>query len=336
MSFTQQTRNGVVFHTADAFTAAGRGGPTASPPGWAGVSTGPYAQLNLGITRPDERAAVRENYHRFCAAIGADVTSLVMTHQVHEDTIRQATRADVLDDLLDPLDYQADGLLTNQPGLCLTIYYADCIPVLLYDPVHRAIAAVHSGWRGTSLGIAPQAVAKMTALYGSDPGDILAAIGPGIGPCCFETHDDVPSAMVQRLGEDILSHCVPLAHGKFSVDLKGIHPWQLTQAGLADGHVDTLSLCTACHPELYWSHRKMGDQRGQPRRHAPAPSLTPPSSWGRYPHSKGVDSHAPIFQPLQISADAPQAGPVSAEKRGTKRVPAPCAPACPFSAPQGY
>ena len=176
--------------------------------------------------------------------------------------IRQATRADVLDDLLDPLDYQADGLLTNQPGLCLTIYYADCIPVLLYDPVHRAIAAVHSGWRGTSLGIAPQAVAKMTALYGSDPGDILAAIGPGIGPCCFETHDDVPSAMVQRLGEDILSHCVPLAHGKFSVDLKGIIHWQLTQAGLADGHVDTLSLCTACHPELYWSHRKMGDQRG--------------------------------------------------------------------------
>ena len=147
-------------------------------------------------------------------------------------------------------------------SLCLTIYYADCIPVLLYDPVHRAIAAVHSGWRGTSLGIAPQAVAKMTALYGSDPGDILAAIGPGIGPCCFETHDDVPSAMVQRLGEDILSHCAPLAHGKFSVDLKGIIHWQLTQAGLADGHVDTLSLCTACHPELYWSHRKMGDQRG--------------------------------------------------------------------------
>ena len=120
MSFTQQTRNGVVFHTADAFTAAG-GVAHGFATRLGGVSTGPYAQLNLGITRPDERAAVRENYHRFCAAIGADVTSLVMTHQVHEDTIRQATRADVLDDLLDPLDYQADGLLTNQPGLCLNI-----------------------------------------------------------------------------------------------------------------------------------------------------------------------------------------------------------------------
>ena len=124
MSFTQQIRNGVVFHTADAFTAAG-GVAHGFATRLGGVSTGPYAQLNLGITRPDERAAVRENYHRFCAAIGADVTSLVMTHQVHEDTIRQATQADVLDDLLDPLDYQADGLLTNQPGLCLTIYYAD-------------------------------------------------------------------------------------------------------------------------------------------------------------------------------------------------------------------
>ena len=165
MSFTQQTHHGVTFHTADAFTAAG-GVAHGFATRLGGVSTGPYAQLNLGITRPDERAAVRENYHRFCAAIGVDETRLVMTHQVHEDGIRVATAADVLPDLLDPIDYRVDGLVTNTPGLALTIYYADCIPVLLYDPVGKAIAAVHSGWRGTSLGIAPKAVAKMTALYG--------------------------------------------------------------------------------------------------------------------------------------------------------------------------
>lgn len=261
MSFTQQTQQGVTFHTADAFSAAG-GVVHGFATRLGGVSTGPYAQLNLGITRPDERQAVRENYHRFCAAIGADVNNLVMTHQVHGDTIREASRADVLDDLLDPIGYEADGLITNQPGLCLTIYYADCIPVLLYDPVKKAIAAVHSGWRGTSLGIAPKAAAKMAALYGSDPADILAAIGPGIGPCCFETHDDVPTAMAARLGPGVTPFCKPLAHGKFSVDLKGILRWQLIQAGLTDRHVDTLALCTACHPELYWSHRKMGDQRG--------------------------------------------------------------------------
>lgn len=261
MSFTQQTQQGVTFHTADAFSAAG-GVVHGFATRLGGVSTGPYAQLNLGVTRPDERQAVRENYRRFCAAIGADGNSLVMTHQVHEDTIREASRGDVLDDLLDPIGYEADGLITNQPGLCLTIYYADCIPVLLYDPVKKAIAAVHSGWRGTSLGIAPKAAAKMTALYGSDPADILAAIGPGIGPCCFETHDDVPTAMAARLGPGVTPFCKPLAHGKFAVDLKGIIRWQLIQAGLTDRHVDTLALCTACHPELYWSHRKMGDQRG--------------------------------------------------------------------------
>ena len=127
MSFTQQTHHGVTFHTADAFTAAG-GVAHGFATRLGGVSTGPYAQLNLGITRPDERAAVRENYHRFCAAIGVDETRLVMTHQVHEDGIRVATAADVLPDLLDPIDYRVDGLVTNTPGLALTIYYADCTP----------------------------------------------------------------------------------------------------------------------------------------------------------------------------------------------------------------
>lgn len=261
MSFTKQTKHGVVFHTADAFVAAG-GVAHGFATRLGGVSTGPYAELNLGITRPDEREAVRENYHRFCTAIGADAACLVMTHQVHEDAIREATRADVLPDLLDPIDYRVDGLVTNQPGLCLTIYYADCLPVLLYDPKKRAIAAVHSGWRGTSLGIAPKAAKKLSDLYGSAPEEILAAIGPGIGPCCFETHEDVPAAMAEKLGEEVLSFCRRLENDKFAVDLKGIVRWQLIRAGLQEEKIDTLSLCTACHPELYWSHRKMGDQRG--------------------------------------------------------------------------
>ena len=219
------------------------------------------SSINLGSTRGDDPEHVRENYRRFFAAVGADLSTVAMTNQVHSDVVRPVTTADIKTGLLDPEPYEADGLVTDIPGVALVIFSADCLPVLLYDPVRRVIAAVHAGWRGTASGIVERAVEKM-AFYGCRPEDILAAIGPGIGPCCFETHDDVPSAMVQRLGEDILSHCVPLAHGKFSVDLKGIIHWQLTQAGLADGHVDTLSLCTAGHPELYWAHRKMGDQRG--------------------------------------------------------------------------
>ena len=91
---------------------------------------------------------------------------------------------------------------------------------------------------------------------------MLAAIGPGIGPCCFETHDDVPTAMEAQLGNGVLDHVTTLPNGKFQVDLKGILTWQLTTAGVTPDHLEVLPLCTGCHPELYWSHRKMGDRRG--------------------------------------------------------------------------
>lgn len=259
MSFTRCDVGGVVFHTADAITAAG-GVVHGFATRLGGVSRGDCAQLNLGMTRHDDPAAVRENYRRFCAAVGADEASLVMTHQVHEDGVRVATRADVLPDLLDPIPYRTDALVTNEPGLALVIYYADCIPVLLYDPVHRAIGAVHSGWRGTAAQIAPKALAEMQARYGTDPTEVLAAIGPGICPTCFETDDDVPDAMSDRLGPVARSFVRSGAGGKSHVDLKGLIAWELRQAGVE--RIETLPLCTGCRPDLYWSHRKLGDRRG--------------------------------------------------------------------------
>ena len=261
MSFTKQTVNGVVFHTADAFTAAG-GLVHGFATRLGGVSTGEFSSLNLGIKRADARENVRENYARFCAAVGADVNSLVMTYQVHSDNVRTASRADILPDLLDPIPYRTDGLVTDEPGLCLTIYYADCIPVLLYDPKRRAIGAVHSGWRGTAMGIVGKAAEKMNRLYGAEPADLLAAIGPGIGSCCFETHGDVPEAMLRRWGPDAEAFCRPDGRGKFHVDLKGLLRRQLEGIGVPPDHIDDLDLCTGCHPELYWSHRKLGDRRG--------------------------------------------------------------------------
>ncbi|MBQ2926878.1 MAG: laccase domain-containing protein [Ruminiclostridium sp.] len=191
MPFTKQTKDKVVFHTSDNISAAG-GVAHGFASRLGGVSTGPCTELNLGLTRHDRPESVRENYHRFCTALGTDVNSLVFSHQVHEDTIRVVQQSDVLADIFDPIPYDADGLITDQPGLCLTIYYADCIPVLLYDPVKKVIAAVHSGWRGTALGIAPKAVQKMADLYGSDPKDVLAAIGPGIGPAALRPTTTCP------------------------------------------------------------------------------------------------------------------------------------------------
>ena len=261
MSFTKQDKNGVVFHTCNAFTEAG-GVAHGFASRLGGVSQGDFAELNLSTTRPDSPDAVRENYARFCAAVGTDIHRLVMTHQVHEDTIREVSAADIRSDLMSPVPYNADGLITNESGFCLTIYYADCPPVLLYDPIKKVIAAVHSGWRGTAKAISPKAVQKMTLLYGSKPADILAAIGPGICPVCFETHRDVPDAMTDALGEGVSSFFRPLGGGKYAVDLKGIIAWELEGAGLSTQNIHTLPLCTGCHPELYWSHRKIGDRRG--------------------------------------------------------------------------
>ena len=258
---TERQINGVTFLTADAFTAAG-GVAHGFSTRLGGVSQGIYASLNLSSTRGDDLDCVRENYRRFCAAIGADVSRVVMTNQVHETVIRTVGPNDIKADLCQREEYECDGLITDVPGLALTIFTADCIPVLLYDPVKKVIAAVHAGWRGTAGNIAGKAVDKMREEYGSDPGDILAAIGPGISACCFETHADVPEAMTAVLGELAKPHMTALENGKFHVDLKGINAALLKRSGVASGHIEISGDCTACHPEKYWSHRLTQGQRG--------------------------------------------------------------------------
>lgn len=258
---TEHCISGVTFLTADGFTAAG-GVAHGFSTRLGGVSEGIYASLNLGTTRGDDPDRVRENYRRFCAATGTDVSHVVMTNQVHGTVIRTAVPGDVKADLYDPEGYECDGLMTDVPGLALTIFSADCIPVLLYDPVRRAIAAVHAGWRGTAGDIAGKAVRQLCAQYGCRSGHILAAIGPGIGPRCFETHADVPQAMTAALGETAFPHIISLENGKYQVDLKGINAALLERAGLEPGHIEVSCDCTACLPEKYWSHRVTQGERG--------------------------------------------------------------------------
>ena len=187
MSFAETTKNGVTVTYSQGIAGAG-GAVHAFSTRLGGVSAGIYASLNLGSTRGDDPDCVRENYRRFFAAIGADadMTQVAMSNQVHGDVVRPVTSADRKRDLYDPEGYEADGLVTDLPGVSLVIFGADCLPILLYDPVRRVVAAVHAGWRGTAIGIVTRAVEKMRDVYGSAPADILAAIGPGISKCCFE------------------------------------------------------------------------------------------------------------------------------------------------------
>ena len=261
MDIKIKRRHGVSFFACDhpAWTGAAHGFSTRL----GGVSPAPWDSLNLGANRGDEPANVRENFCRFCAALGTDPAALVKNHQIHSNVVRPVTRADRMDDPAAPGVFEADGLITDEPGLCLTIFSGDCIPILLYDPNRRCIAAAHAGWRGPASGIAARAAEKMVADYGCDPAHILAAIGPGIGPCCFETHVDVPEGLRSGLGTDAEDFIRPLPGGeKYQVDLKGANRRWLERTGLLPEHIALCPACTACRLDTFWSHRVQGQRRG--------------------------------------------------------------------------
>ena len=261
MNIVEQTRNGVTFYSADGIDAAG-GAAHGFSSRLGGVSEGMWASLNLGMNRGDDPDHVRENYRRFFAAIGATGERLAMTNQVHGAVVRTVTTADVHTDPYGKVGYEADGLMTDLPGVALRVSAADCIPILFYDPVRRCVAAVHAGWRGTAAGIATVAVDRMKSVYGSQPSDILAAIGPGVCPDCFETHEDVPNAMTAAMGTGVLRHITIKENGKFAVDLKAINAMRLEQAGLETDHIAVCSACPSCQPDKFWSHRRLGNDRG--------------------------------------------------------------------------
>lgn len=228
-----------------------------------GCSPAPWDSLNLGSSLGDDPARVDENFSRFCTVLGVSATSIVKNKQIHSCLIRRVGRDDAVRRPSDPAVFPADGLVTNEPGVCLTVFSGDCIPILLYDPAARCIAAAHAGWRGAAGGIAARAVEAMTELCGSRPEHILAAIGPGIGPCCFETHADVPQAVEAQLGTQAAAFVTPLPRqGKFRVDLKALNAHWLRKAGLDPEHIALCDVCTACHPDQFWSHRVRGLARG--------------------------------------------------------------------------
>jgi len=224
-----------------------------------GVSEGQLSSLNLGTHRGDKPENVRENYRILGKAVGFAPEETVFTRQEHTDLLLRVGRADCGTGLDREQTTVCDGILTDEPGVALVCFAADCTPVLLFDPVRQAIAAVHAGWRGTAQGIAYKAVLRMQEEFGCAPEDIRAAIGPCIGACCFETDADVPEAMLAALGEEARRAIRP-AGNKFYVNLKELNALWLERAGLH--RIDISCDCTACQPQRFWSHRRVGNARG--------------------------------------------------------------------------
>ena len=227
-----------------------------------GVSEGIFGSLNVGENRGDSPENVRENYRRIGAALGFDGLSMAYTKQVHGNTVRIVTGAD----RRAPYDApppEADGIVTNTPGLPIACFTADCVPVLLCDAENGVAGAIHCGWRSSVADILGAAVEKMI-LLGAGAENISAAIGPAIGAYCFETGADVPEAVVSWLGPEGGRFFAPEPgkSGKFLVDLRAANRHRLLTLGLREENIDVSRECTVCRSDKYWSHRATHGERG--------------------------------------------------------------------------
>jgi polyphenol oxidase len=217
-----------------------------------GVSTGARASLNLGVSWGDDRALVETNRRRLADHAGYDPAAVQMARHVHGTDVWTVGRP-----LAD--DATFDGLVCDRPGAVLAAFAADCIPILFAEPEARVCGAAHAGWRGTVAGIARNMVAAMQAL-GARADRIRFALGPSIGPCCFEVGPEVVAAFRDALG-DVPGLVVAGPH-KDHIDLRIATRAILERAGVAPDHIDDRPPCTRCEPERFFSYRRDGRAGG--------------------------------------------------------------------------
>lgn len=223
-----------------------------------GVSTGVWSTMNLSTSRGDDAEAVKENRRRLAEAAGLDADRMVYTAQTHTTHVETVTEADAGRPLPD-----TDGMITNVPGLCLVTFYADCVPLYFVDPVKRAIGLSHSGWRGTAGKMANVTVRRMQEVFGTDPGDLIAAIGPSICQDCYEVSEDVIRQFQENYEKkDWESLYYEKPNGKYQLDLWRANEINFLEAGILREHMAVTNVCTCCNPEVLFSHRVMGTNRG--------------------------------------------------------------------------
>ena len=247
-----------------------------------GVSVAPFDSLNLSMAVADERERVYANRRRAYGLFGRDTDTVVHAHLVHGATVARVTTAEN-----GTWVHHVDGLITDQPGCVLTMSFADCAPILLYDPVHRAIGLGHAGWKGAVADLPGALVRAMQAQFGSDPAELLAAVGPCIGPCCYEVGEIVIDAVTAAFAQpdDLLRpmsdelrvtsdefraigyrptplatrHSPPTTHRHFA--LPEANRRNLLNAGVR--HVELAEYCTACRTDLFFSHRAEKGRTGR-------------------------------------------------------------------------
>ncbi|MDI3327455.1 MAG: peptidoglycan editing factor PgeF [Alicyclobacillaceae bacterium] len=222
-----------------------------------GVSRPPFQELNFGFTVGDRPEDVLANRERAARSFGIGIDRWVFCRQVHGRRVHLAGLADAgrgarsVEDALP----DTDAVVTRESGLVLATLAADCVPVLLYAPEARAVGAVHAGWRGTALQAAAAAVEALSSL-GARAREILAVIGPAIGPCCYEVDEKVRSAFVSEWGRVPERLFAPSREGRYLLDLWEANREVLRRAGLDERRITVMGVCTSCREDLCFSHRR--------------------------------------------------------------------------------
>ena len=228
-----------------------------------GVSTDEFTSMNMAFNRGDSPENVTENYKRFCKSAGFDYESLTASSQDHHTFVRAVTKENVGIGIYKPKDIESvDALITNEPGVTLVTYYADCTPLFFVDTKQKAIGLAHAGWRGTVGRIGDNVVKKMQSLYCTDPSDIKAAIGPAISVCCYEVDKPCADNFLALDELDSTKFVFPKGNGKFMIDLLETNRQILVHAGVKNENITVSDVCTNCNNELLWSHRATKGHRG--------------------------------------------------------------------------
>ena len=229
-----------------------------------GASKGIFAELNLSFTRGDEEVAVRENYRRVAKRMGTEVSHFVCSDQTHTTNVRVVTQEDAGAGVVRERGYtDVDGLITNEPGLVLSTFYADCVPLYFVDTEHHAIGLSHSGWRGTVGRMGAATIRAMQKHYGTDTKHLICAIGPSICQDCYEVSEDVieqfKEAFEKKYWEDLF---YKKENGKYQLNLWKANELIFLESGILPEHMAITNVCTHCNSKILYSHRTMGNNRG--------------------------------------------------------------------------
>lgn len=255
----QMQRNGRIHYIAAEFSGA-----PCSVHGFTtrheGVSRPPYNSLNLGTTTLDQPHNVEGNRSLLAGALGIEAGRLVTVSQVHGSDILVIDEPN--EDFAHFHGIESDAIITNQPNVMIGVCVADCAPILLLDPVTKVIAAVHAGWKGTAAGLAAKAVAGMKSLFGCDPADIQAAIGPCIDQCCYEVDIPVKQAFSQS-GISWDECAQPAGSDKWRFSLPAANRELLLKAGLRESSIQDSGMCVCCQKELFFSYRRDNGDTGR-------------------------------------------------------------------------